>query len=258
MAEPSGSIDQTDTLKADGIYVRFGGLAAVQDVSMSLRRHEILGLIGPNGAGKTTLVNALTGFQRPSAGTVFLGDLDVTGWAPHRLGRIGLARTFQAVRLFRGMQVVENIEVSAVGSGLDRRRASRRAWDILRWLKFEHKANVLAGTLPYGEERRVGIGRALALSPRFVLLDEPAAGLGDTECDELMELISRIPREFGCGVLLIEHNMRVIMGACHRIHVINSGRTIAEDSPDEIQQNPDVIRAYLGSKSHSRMGEARA
>jgi branched-chain amino acid transport system permease protein len=237
------------TLEARDISVRFGGLPAISNVSFAMRRDEVFGLIGPNGAGKTTMVNVLTGFQKPTAGTVILDGVDVTGREPHVLGRMGLARTFQAVRLFRDMTVMENLEVAAVGAGLDRRAARERAEDILAWMRFEEKAFARAETLPYGDERRAGIGRALATSPRFAFLDEPAAGMSDAECDDLMALISQIPARFGCGVLLIEHNMRVIMGVCHRIHVIDSGRTIVEDSPDKIQNNPDVIRAYLGSKS---------
>ena len=243
-----------DTLEAFDVTVHFEGLAAVDGVSISMRNGEVFGLIGPNGAGKTTLVNAMTGFQRPTRGRVVLGGEDVTGLSAHELGRRGLARTFQAVRLFRDMPVIENLEAAAVGTGLGRREAARRASRILAWMRFAHRADDWADTLPYGDERRVGIGRALAMAPRFVLLDEPAAGLSDAECDELMGLIAEIPRVFGCGVLLIEHNMRVIMGACHRIHVIESGRTVAEGSPEEIQVNPDVLRAYLGTKSADARG----
>ena len=245
---PAGG-DMEERLEAHDVSVNFEGLAAVDEVTVSMGRHEIFGLIGPNGAGKTTLVNVLTGFQKPTQGRVVLAGVDVTGMPPHRIGRRGLARTFQAVRLYPDMPVIENLEAAAVGTGLGRREASRRARAILEWMNFSDKANDHADTLPYGDERRVGIGRALAMAPHFVLLDEPAAGMSDSECDDLMALISRIPQDFGCGVLLIEHNMRVIMGVCDRIHVIDSGRTIGEGTPQEIQANPAVIRAYLGSRS---------
>ena len=241
--------DRDERLEARGVSVNFEGLAAIDGVTLSLGRREIFGLIGPNGAGKTTMVNVLTGFQKPSRGAVTMGGVDVTGWPPHRIGRKGLARTFQAVRLYPDMTVSENLEAAAVGTGLGRLEAARRARAILEWMSFAEKAHRHADTLPYGDERRVGIGRALAMAPHFVLLDEPAAGMSDAECDDLMALISRIPRDFGCGVLLIEHNMRVIMGVCDRIHVIDSGRTIGEGTPREIQADPAVIRAYLGSRS---------
>ena len=245
---PAGG-DMEERLEAHDVSVNFEGLAAVDEVTVSMGRQEIFGLIGPNGAGKTTLVNVLTGFQKPTQGRVVLAGVDVTGMPPHRIGRRGLARTFQAVRLYPDMPVIENLEAAAVGTGLGRREASRRARAILEWMNFSDKAYDHADTLPYGDERRVGIGRALAMAPHFVLLDEPAAGMSDSECDDLMALISRIPQDFGCGVLLIEHNMRVIMGVCDRIHVIDSGRTIGEGTPQEIQANPAVIRAYLGSRS---------
>lgn len=241
--------DSEVSLEARNVSVKFGGLAAISSLSFTMNRNEVFGLIGPNGAGKSTMVNVLTGFQKPSEGAILLGGADVTRQDPHRLARMGLARSFQAVRLFRGMTVLENLEVAAVGTGLSRREAVARAWDVLSWMRFEAKAHFRADTLPYGDERRVGIGRVLATAPRFALLDEPAAGMGDAECDDLMSLISQIPARFRCGVLLIEHNMRVIMSVCHRIHVIDSGRTIVEGSPQEVQSNADVIRAYLGSKS---------
>jgi branched-chain amino acid transport system ATP-binding protein len=248
-----GRTANAETLEAKDIVVTFGGLTAIDGVSISLERGDVFGLIGPNGAGKTTLVNVLTGFQRPTRGQVYLGGTDITAFPAHRIARQGLARTFQAVRLFRDLLVIENLEAAAVGAGLASREARRRAMHILEWIRFDHKAHHRADSLPYGEERRVGIARALATAPKFVLLDEPAAGLSDAECDDLMGLIAQIPGEFGCGVLLIEHNMRVVMGACQRIHVIDVGRTIAEGTPEAIQRHADVIRAYLGTDSgHER------
>lgn len=235
-----------ETLDADGVVVNFEGLVAIDHVSLSLSRREVLGLIGPNGAGKTTLVNVLTGFQPPSAGRVCIDSADVTGWQPHMLARNGIARTFQNGRLFRDYTVRENLEAGAIGMGLSRREARSRAIEVLGWLDLENDADVLADTVPYGIERRIGIARALATHPRWILLDEPAAGLNDHECEELMSTVSRIPDAFGCGVLIIEHNMRVIMNVCERIHVIDFGKTIAEGTPKEVQENADVILAYLG------------
>jgi branched-chain amino acid transport system ATP-binding protein len=228
------------------LEVRFEGLLAISNVNLTLSRNEILGLIGPNGAGKTTLVNCLTGFQIPTAGKVLLAGVDVIGWRPERIRRAGIARSFQAGRLFREMTVLENVEVAAVAMGMSRRQAAAMAMEMMAWLSIADKAKKIAGTLAYTDERRVGIARALVTSPAFVLLDEPAAGMSDHECDELMRLISKIPQAFNCGALLIEHNMRVIMGVSQRIHVLDGGRTIAEGTPQEIQRNDAVIEAYLG------------
>lgn len=242
-------------LTAAGITVRFEGLIAIGDVSLEMVSGEILGLIGPNGAGKTTLVNVLSGFQVPDEGKVLLDDHDTTGWPPHRFRRRGIARTFQAGRLFRDMTVVENVEAAAVNLGLSRRQASAHGRELLHWIGIGAKADMTAGALPYTDERRLGIARALAVGPAFALLDEPAAGMSDLECDDLMKLIAEIPRHLGCGVLLIEHNMRVVMGACDRVHVLNVGRTIASGSPATVQSDPAVIAAYLGT-GHRRKAAA--
>ena len=235
-----------ETLAAERVVVNFEGLVAIDGVSLSLARREVLGLIGPNGAGKTTLVNVLTGFQAPSGGRICVDGADATGWQPHALARNGVARTFQNGRLFRDSTVRENLEAGAIGVGLSRRQAYARAVDILDWLELGDTADVRADTVPYGIERRVGIARALATHPRWLLLDEPAAGLNDRECEVLMGTLSRMSDAFGCGVLIIEHNMRVIMNVCERIHVIDFGRTIAEGTPKQVRENPDVIGAYLG------------
>jgi branched-chain amino acid transport system ATP-binding protein len=235
-------------LAVRNLSVHFDGLCALENVDLSVRQGEIVGLIGPNGAGKTTFINALTGFQLPSAGSVHLGDADITRWPPHRIRRAGVARTFQTGRLFRELLVSENVEATAASFGLNRKRAHDHAMDILEWIGLGDKSDAHADSLPYTDERRVSIARALIMNPAFVLLDEPAAGMSDLECDHLMATIAQIPVRFGTGVLLIEHNMRVVMGICSRVHVLDGGRTIAHGTPNEVQANPAVIAAYLGTK----------
>ncbi|MGE3335436.1 MAG: ABC transporter ATP-binding protein [Rhodospirillaceae bacterium] len=237
------------TLRAEDIGVRFQSLAALTDINLTLQRGEIFGLIGPNGAGKTTLVNCLTGFQRSSSGRVVLGERDTAGWGPDHFRKAGIARTFQAGRLFKDMSVIENVEVAGVGMGLSRREARRHGLALLTWLGIADKAEQTAGSLPYTDERRVGIARALMLSPAFVLMDEPAAGMSDAECEDLMGLVSSMPALYGCGVLLIEHNMSVVMAVCARVHVLDGGRSVAEGTCQEIQNNPAVIGAYLGMEA---------
>ncbi|MDR6953330.1 branched-chain amino acid transport system ATP-binding protein [Ancylobacter sp. 3268] len=250
---PSLGVDRALTnaamLAAEGLSVRFSGLLAISDVTIRLARHEILGLIGPNGAGKTTLVNCLTGFQRPTEGRVMLGDEDTAGWSAARFRAHGIARTFQAGRLFKDMTVAENVEVTGVGLGLGLKAAREHAMAMLGWIGLADKARAKAGTLAYTDQRRLGIARALVLSPAFILLDEPAAGMSDAECEELMTLVAAIPRTFTSGVLLIEHNMRVVMGISHRVHVLDGGKTLAEGSPAEIQKHEAVMAAYLGMEA---------
>ena len=236
-------------LAADTLSVRFQGLAALSAVSLTAQRHEVFGLIGPNGAGKTTLVNCLTGFQRPTEGRVVLGRADTAGWPAARFREQGVARTFQAGRLFKDMTVTENVEVTAAGLGLGLRHAREHARAMLDWIGLSEKAAWHAGALAYTDQRRLGIARALVLSPAFILLDEPAAGMSDAECEDLMVLVASIPRVFTCGVLLIEHNMRVVMGISQRIHVLDGGRTIAEGTPAEIQRHAAVLAAYLGMEA---------
>jgi branched-chain amino acid transport system ATP-binding protein len=235
------------TLEARGMVVRFGGLVAIDRVDLTLAQGEILGLIGPNGAGKTTLVNALSGFQRLSEGTVLVTGRNITRHRPYRRSRAGIVRTFQAVRLFRGLTVLENVEAGLAGMGYRRTVARARALEAIDWVGLADKAKWQAGRLPYGDERRLGIARAIAMRPHFLMLDEPAAGLNGAEADDLIRLVRRIRDSFGCGLMIIEHNMPVIMGLCDRVHVLNGGVTIAVGSPAQIQADAEVRRAYLGN-----------
>jgi branched-chain amino acid transport system ATP-binding protein len=206
----------------------------------------VVGLIGPNGAGKTTLVNLLTGFDFPSSGSIELEERDITSWPPHRRGRAGLARTFQHGRLFRGLSVRENVEVAALGVGVAGREARRRADELLGLLGLESRADAPAAVLPHGEERKLGVARALATGPRFVLMDEPAAGLHEAEIPDFAAVVRSVRDDHGAGVLLIDHNVGLIMEVCDRIQVLDRGRTLAEGTPAEIRENLDVTTAYLG------------
>ena len=233
----------------------FTGVRALDGVSLELHRHEVVGLIGPNGAGKSTLVNVLSGFDAPTTGTVELGEEDVTRWSPHRRGREGIARTFQHSRSFRELTVRENVEVAALGVGAGPREARTRADGLLALLGLEAQAEALASTLAHGDERRLGVARALATEPRFVLLDEPAAGLPESEVPEFAAVVRSVRDEHDAGVLLIDHNMALVMEVCDRIHVLDQGRTLAEGTPAEIRGNLDVTSAYLGESAVAEASE---
>jgi len=233
-------------LKTEGLEVHFVGVRAVDGVDLDLQQGTILGVIGPNGAGKTTLLNAITGFQRPTAGRVSLDGVDATDWRPPRFADAGIARTFQGVRAFARLTVRENVEAAALGTGARRRAARARADDLLGLVGLERSAEQLAEELPYGSQRRLGLARALAGSPRLVLLDEPAAGLNEVESDELLERLASIRRDLGCGLLVIEHDMRLIMRLCDVVQVIDYGKTIKVGTPAEVRADPAVLEAYLG------------
>jgi branched-chain amino acid transport system ATP-binding protein len=244
------------SLRATAVSRAFAGVHALEEVTLELRRHEVVGLIGPNGAGKTTLVNVISGFDFPSAGAVELDDDDITRWAPARRGRAGLARTFQHSRSFRGLSVRENVEVAALGVGARPREARRRADRLLELLGLRHRSEVPAAALPHGDERRLGVARALASDPRYVLLDEPAAGLPEAEVPEFAAVVRSIRDDFDAGVLLIDHNMAVVMAVCDRIHVLDQGRTLAGGTPAEIRGNLDVAAAYLGETAVETVPDA--
>jgi branched-chain amino acid transport system ATP-binding protein len=241
--------DKNQSLRADTVTVTFEGVLALSEVNIEVRKGSITGLIGPNGAGKTTLVNVVSGFQSPTTGSVLFNGGDVTGFPPHVLRRMGIARTFQTGRLFGELTVSENVEVTCISMGLGRRKAGKITHEVLQWIGIEKEASTPTAVLAYTDQRRVGIARALGIEPAYLLLDEPAAGMSDHECDDLMSLIKEIPSRFGCGVLLIEHNMGVVMNVCSSIYVLDSGRTISHGTPKEVQSSRDVIEAYLGVES---------
>ena len=224
----------------------FAGVQALREVTLELRRDEVVGLVGPNGAGKSTLVNIITGFDRPDEGTVELEGREVTGWSSHRRARAGLARTFQHSRSFGTLSVRENVEVAALGVGAGPRQARRRADRLLELLGLTSLGESDAAALAHGDERRLGVARVLATDPAFVLMDEPAAGLPEAEVPEFAEVVRSLRDEHHTGVLLIDHNMALVMGVCDRIHVLDQGRTLAAGTPQEIRGNLDVAAAYLG------------
>ena len=234
-------------LEAVGVSVEFAGLRALDSVSLRLEPGEILGLIGPNGSGKTTLINVVTGQITPQAGRVLCNGADITGLPPRRIAARGIARSFQIVRLFRHLSVRENVEAGAIARGLGRPAAGRIADELLSEFGLAVRAGDFAGNLSYGDERRVEIARALAAAPRFLLLDEPAAGMNEAETERLLALLAVLPKAGNLGLLIIDHDIPLIMQLCHRLHVLASGRTIAEGDVETVRRSPEVITAYLGS-----------
>jgi branched-chain amino acid transport system ATP-binding protein len=250
-------------LRLDRVSMVFGGLHAVREVSFDVPKGAIFGLIGPNGAGKTTIFNVVTGVYRPSAGRVLFDEKDVSGRRPAAIAELGIARTFQNIRLFRSMTVVENVMVAGhhlhragVASAIvrnaryleDERALFARAHELLSVLGLGAHQDDVAGGLPYGSQRRLEIARALMLGPKLLLLDEPAAGMNSTEARELERQIRLLRDQFELTVVLVEHNMSVVMGVCENIHVVDHGETVTEGPPAKIQTHPKVLAAYLGQE----------
>ncbi|WP_337372920.1 ABC transporter ATP-binding protein [Phascolarctobacterium succinatutens] len=252
-----------ELLKVDNVSMVFGGLRAVSNLSMHIDEGELIGLIGPNGAGKTTAFNMITGVYTPTEGKVYFNGQQSSGKKSYQVTQMGMARTFQNIRLFSELSVIDNVKIAynmhvtynladAIvrdGKYLSAEEfITQKALDLLKIFHLEEEAHEVAKNLPYGKQRRLEIARALATEPKLLLLDEPAAGMNPQETKELMEMIRWIRKEFNLSILLIEHDMGLVMGVCERIYVLEYGMKIAEGTPDEIKQNARVIEAYLGEE----------
>jgi ABC-type branched-subunit amino acid transport system ATPase component len=244
---PDGPADSPRILETVSVSKDFQGVHALRDVSVRVAEGQIVGLIGPNGSGKSTLLNCVSGVLRPSSGSVVLDRRPVERWPAHRMAAAGVSRTFQNIRLFGGLTSSENVEVAALAAGaVGRRRSRAYAARLLEEFGIGHLADVYAGTLSYGDQRRVEIARALATDPRFVLLDEPAAGMNETESEALALSIKAIRTQRKCAVVLIEHDMNLVMSTSDYVYVLNEGHLISEGQPAIVQTDPGVVKAYLG------------
>jgi ABC-type branched-subunit amino acid transport system ATPase component len=236
-------------LEAVDVAKRFGGVEALRGVSLELSERQIVGLIGPNGSGKTTLLNCISGVFAPTSGRILLDGAPLAARGGHRVARAGIVRTFQNIRLFGALTALQNVEVGGLGAGRVRRARSRDyALEVLDQFGIADLADRWAETLSYGDQRRLEVARALAGAPRFLLLDEPAAGMNETESEELRRSIERIRSQRNCGILVVEHDLRLIMRLCDTIYVLNEGEVISRGTPEEVRSDPAVIAAYIGEE----------
>lgn len=253
--------ENTPMLEVNNLSIQFGGLRAVDDLNLTINKGELYGLIGPNGAGKTTAFNLLTGVYKPSEGIIKLDGEDITAKSTIDINKAGIARTFQNIRLFKDLSVLDNVKVGlhnlyeySTLEGILRlpkyrkveKEMNEKALSLLKVFNLDGSANLKASQLPYGKQRKLEIARALATNPKLLLLDEPAAGMNPNETKELMDTISFIRKEFGMTILLIEHDMKLVSGICERLTVLNFGRVLAEGNTSDVLNNPEVITAYLG------------
>ena len=253
--------ETNNILEVKNLSIQFGGLRAVDGLNMTIRRGQLYGLIGPNGAGKTTVFNMLTGVYKPTAGTILLDGENITGKPAIAINKAGIARTFQNIRLFKNMSVLDNVKAglhnhtnyTAIEGALrlpryfkEEKRITAKALELLKVFELDGEAQQLAANLPYGKQRKLEIARALATDPKLLLLDEPAAGMNPNETAELMNTIHFVRDEFKMTILLIEHDMKLVQGICEYLYVLNFGRLLAEGTPDKVLNDPAVVKAYLG------------
>lgn len=252
---------KSSILSAQNVGITFGGLKAVENFTMDIHNNEIVGLIGPNGAGKTTIFNLITGVYQPTEGNILINGITTNNYKPNKIVELGVARTFQNIRLFKELTVVENVaiafnnrlRISILSSILrtkgfweEEKKVYEKSMSILKFFDLDNDSSQIAGSLPYGKQRKLEIARAIATNPQIILLDEPAAGMNDTETEQLKNIIKKIKNDLDISIFLIEHDMNLVLGICERLIVLNYGQILAQGNPHEVIKDAEVVKAYLG------------